>query len=293
LFEETTGPKSVEVAEALAELAQIFIWTDDYALAEQTVRAAITIFDRTVSPLYPDRVSAEKYLAEALYLQNRLDEAASLFVDALQKTTEVFGHNSAEVADVLDRLSIVKYAQHRYDEAQRYSRAAVAAARSAHGDSHVVLANVATTLARTLAENGNYAEAETVLTEALGIYIAVLPPDHQYIASTEFLLGEVLLATHRPREAEAVLIASMSRWKRAGAPPWRAARSASALGEALYRQGRTHEAEQYLSESFRELAADSTADAPAKEKARERFERYVRKPSQRLSTSVSKDIAAQ
>ena len=49
LFEETAGPRTVEVAEALAELAQIFIWTDDYALAEQTVRAAIKIFDRTVS----------------------------------------------------------------------------------------------------------------------------------------------------------------------------------------------------------------------------------------------------
>ena len=154
LFEETVGPGTVEVAEALAELAQIFMWMDDYVLAEQTVRAAINIFDKTVSPMYPDRVSAEKYLAEALYLQNRLDEAASLLVDALQKTTEVFGHNSAEVADVLDRLAIVKYAQHHYDEAQRYSRAAVTAARSAHGDSHVTLANVATTLARTLAKNG-------------------------------------------------------------------------------------------------------------------------------------------
>jgi hypothetical protein len=101
------------------------------------------------------------------------------------------------------------------------------------------------------------------------------------------------LSTQRLSEAEAVLAASMNRWKRAGAPPWRAARSASALGEALYRQGRTHEAEKYLSESFQELAADSTADTPAREKARERFERYVRKPSQRLSTSTSKDIATQ
>ena len=43
LFEETAGPRTVGVAEALAELAQIFIWTDDYALAGPTVRAAINI----------------------------------------------------------------------------------------------------------------------------------------------------------------------------------------------------------------------------------------------------------
>jgi TolA-binding protein len=149
------------------------------------------------------------------------------------------------------------------------------------------------TLARTLAALGEYPEADLTLRTALDVFAETVPADHQYIASAEYFLGEILLSTQRSTEAEAVLAASMNRWKRAGAPPWRAARSASALGEALYRQGRTHEAEKYLSDSFRELAADSTADAPAKEKARERFERYVRKPSQRLSTSVSKDIAAQ
>ena len=144
---------------------------------------------------------------------------------------------------------------------KRYSRDAISAARIAYGDRHIVVANVTTTLARTLAEHGNITAAEAALTEALGIYTAVLPPDHQYIASTEFLLGEVLLAVHRPREAEAVLVASMNRWKRADSPPWRAARSASALGEALYQQGRFQEAEKYLSESFRELSADTNPDS--------------------------------
>ena len=37
---------------------------------------------------------------------------------------------------------------------------------------------------------------------------------------------------------------------------WRSARSASALGEALHRQGRTDEAEQYLVDSYRDLTAD-------------------------------------
>jgi eukaryotic-like serine/threonine-protein kinase len=106
-----------------------------------------------------------------------------------------------------------------------------------------------------------------------------VPPDHQYIASAEYFLGEVLLATKRPREAEAVLVASMNRWQRAGAPPWRAMRSASALGEAIYRQGRTQEAEKYLSESFRTLSADANADSEAKVKAHERFIRYVKKSS--------------
>ena len=112
---------------------------------------------------------------------------------------------------------------------------------------------------------------------------STLPPDHQYIAAAEYFLGEVLLATNRLTEAEAVLVSSMQRWKRSGAPNWRALRSASALGEALYRQGRKWEAEKYLSESFRELSADATADPTAKDRARQRSMRFMKKsqPSQR------------
>ncbi len=289
LFRET-GERTLDVAEALGELAVTFTWTDDHELAEQLLREAIEIFDSTVSPMYPDRIVAQEYLSEALSLQNRLDEATSLLMDTLTKKTEVFGRNSAEIADVLDRLAMLTYAQHQYDKSERYSRDAIATARIAYGDKHVVLANVTTTLARTLAERRKYPEAEAALTEALVIYMAVLPPDHQYIASTEYLLGEVLLATNRLREAETVLTASMNRWNRAGAPPWRAMRSASALGETLYRQGRTKDAERYLSESLRELSAETNPDNAARAKARERFARYVRKALPTESASESKPL---
>jgi hypothetical protein len=52
-------------------------------------------------------------------------------------------------------------------------------------------------------------------------------------------------------------------------------RSANALGEALYRQGRTAEATKYLSESLRELSNDPKADREAKDKARARAKRYL------------------
>ncbi|HEX4973892.1 MAG TPA: hypothetical protein VFV69_22810, partial [Steroidobacteraceae bacterium] len=73
-----------------------------------------------------------------------------------------------------------------------------------------------------------------------------------------------------------VLTSSMNRWKRGDAPPWRAMRSANALGEALYRQGRKAEGEKYLSESLRELSADPKADREAKDKAKARAKLYLR-----------------
>jgi hypothetical protein len=127
-----------------------------------------------------------------------------------------------------------------------------------------------------LIERRKFGEAESALREALHIFAEALPPDHQYIASGEYFLGELLLATNRLPEAEATLTASMNRWKRGDAPPWRAMRSANALGEAIYRQGRIAEGEKLLSESFHELASDPKADREAKDKAHARAKRYLR-----------------
>jgi len=276
LYQEVLGTQSVEVAEVLSELSMILLWTDDHHLAEQTARESIEIFDRTVPPMYPDRVQTEVRLAEALYLQNRLDESAAMYIRSLEKSSELFGRNSADVADILDRLAMVRYSERRLAQSEMYSRQAVATARIAYGDRHPLTASIAATLGRTLAERGKYSEAEARLREALAIFAETLPPDHQYVASAEYFLGEILLATNRLGEAESVLAASMNRWKRSGAPQWRAMRSASALGEALYRQGRTQDAGRYLSESFKALSADTTPDAEAREKARQRFEHYAR-----------------
>jgi hypothetical protein len=71
-----------------------------------------------------------------------------------------------------------------------------------------------------------------------------------------------------------MLTASMNRWKRTNSASWRSARSASALGEVLYRQGRIADAEEYLVEGYRGINVDSGPDAYARRKARERIERF-------------------
>ncbi|MDY0066960.1 MAG: tetratricopeptide repeat protein, partial [Steroidobacteraceae bacterium] len=129
-------------------------------------------------------------------------------------------------------------------------------------------------LAAVLIRLGDYEEAEQQLHRSLDIYAKALPPDHQYVASAEHLLGELLLAANRLSDAEAMLRAAMNRWKRTNSPEWRSARSQSALGEALYRMGRTKEAERYLAESYRVLAVEAGADRDARVKARERITQF-------------------
>jgi hypothetical protein len=59
MYRETVGDRTVEVAEVLGALSTSFAWTDDSAKAEQLAREAIAIFEVTVPPMHPDRISAE------------------------------------------------------------------------------------------------------------------------------------------------------------------------------------------------------------------------------------------
>jgi tetratricopeptide (TPR) repeat protein len=126
-----------------------------------------------------------------------------------------------------------------------------------------------------------FAEAEAELKSALEIYATTLPPDHQYVASAEYLMGEVLLALNRLPDAEAMLTASMNRWKRTDAPAWRAARSASALGEAMHRQGRNPQAEKYLLEGYEVIGSQTGADPLTKQRTRERLAKFYVDTNQR------------
>lgn len=268
------GPRHPEVASVLTELSAIFLWQDNARSAEQAAREAVQIYRASLPRLHPDRVVAESRLAETLQLQNRLDEAEPLFMAALRDQQILYGENSRQAAYVLDSLASIKRSQGLFPEAEKFARQAVDAQKASLGDGHYMTAYFRTSLASVLLQRQQHSEAEDQLRHALKVYEKTLPPDHQYIAASEHLLGELLLATNRFADAEAVLTAAVNRWKRTDAAPWRSARSASSLGEALHRQGRTREAEKYLVEGYRTLVADAGADADARSRARERLTRF-------------------
>jgi eukaryotic-like serine/threonine-protein kinase len=268
------GTQSLAVADLKASLSANSLWTDDLHEAERLAREAIVIYDVVV----PDSnlgALAQRQLGMVLFAQNRLNEAAVQLSEALQRFTRTLGENTPSVANTLDALAQIKQAQGELSQAEGFARRAVAASATLGGNRSLDTAYGRTVLGSILARRSKFDEAEKELRQALDVYDTELPPDHQYVASGEHWLGEILLATGRLTEAESTLTASMERWKRAGAPAWRAARSANALGEVLYRQGRFVEARRYLTESARELRADPNAEAWAKRKARERTALYL------------------
>jgi serine/threonine protein kinase/TolA-binding protein len=273
-FRELHGPMHPAVGNALTELSSVHMWNDDLASAERCAREALQVFTTTLPAQHPDRVMAGVRLGEVLLLQNRINDADPLFQSSLGMMTQVFGEDSVQVADVLDALTRIRSAQGELSEAEDYARRALRSHIAAVGKDHRQTGYLQASLALVLSRRGKYQEAEQLARDSIATFDRTLPIDHPYVAASEHILGEVLLETKQFARAESVLISAMNRLKRTNAGKWRVARTESALGEAIYRQGRAAEAERYLAEGYQILASEEHADRDARIKAQDRITRF-------------------
>jgi eukaryotic-like serine/threonine-protein kinase len=280
LMRRLKGPRDIEVGAILAEISNTKVWSDDLAGAEKAAREAVAIY-QSVPALHPDRVMAEFYLGDILFYRGHVDEASKLLSHVLDAQRQLYGADSRRVADTLASLAQVRVAQDKFRESEEMIKEALAVHTKSESTAYVQIGYLQTMLATVQMRQGKFADAERVLRGTLMLFDKHLRPDHQYVASAEHYLGEALLAEGKFREAEAVLLSATERWKRSGAPAWRAARSASALGQALHGQGRSDEAEHYLVGSYRELNGDPGADEETKRVARERVSKFYTSTGQR------------
>ncbi|MDY6947668.1 MAG: tetratricopeptide repeat protein [Pseudomonadota bacterium] len=279
LMRVARGPRDPEVGSILSELANILAWSDDLSGAEAAAREAVDIY-REVAELHPDRIKADYHLAEILLYQGRIGEAAPIFERTLTAQRMLYKSNS-KVADTLASLAQVRLAQGEPKAAESFVRDALAAHRDSGSTAYGKIGYLQTMLGTVLLKQSKFAEAEDVLRNTLDLFARSLPPDHEYVASAEHYLGEALAGTGKLADAEASFIAAMNRWKRTDAPEWRSARSASALGEVLHREGRNQDAERYLVNSLHVITAASGVDRETSEKARERLVRFYTDTNQR------------
>jgi tetratricopeptide (TPR) repeat protein len=280
LIRDLRGPRDVEIAAVLVEQVAVFTWQDRMQEAEHAARMAVDIYNASYPKLHPDRLAADIRLAEALRLRSKFAEASALFAEALAATRKLFGENSGRATYILDSMAKIRWAQGRLVEAESLVRQAIVMQSEVYGLHHASTGYSRTALAAIQIARHEYVKAESELRAALAVFASALPPDHPYVSSAEYYLGEVMLATHRPKDAERYFESAMNRSQRADEPAWRVARSATGLGEALYRQGRADEAEPYLIDSYRVLAADRNADEGPRAASRERIVRFYTEQAQ-------------
>jgi tetratricopeptide (TPR) repeat protein len=289
LARELQGPRGFEVAQLLMDESYALMWQDQLEQAEDVAREALEIYTASVYKWHPDRIYSLSTLGEVLRLRRKFSEASRTIAEALAAERQVFGEYSRRVISDLDTLSKIKRAQRRLDDAEALAREVLEKQIAAEGPNQLRTGFYRNSLGNLLIERRKFAEAEAQLRASLVVFAGTVPPDHPYVGSSNYFLGEVMLATHRPKEAEAFFRAAIDITQRAAEPKWRTARSASGLGEALYRQGRSDEAEAYLVDSYRILASDPQADEGPQVAARERVVRFYTDRAQpdRLEALIS------
>jgi eukaryotic-like serine/threonine-protein kinase len=280
LARDLMGPRDVAVAEVLTQTAIVYLWKEDWAAAERMAREAIDLY-RALPKLHPDRLDADWNLGEVLRMQRKFAEATAVFNELLKAYRQIYGDGHSQVANALDSLARIAWQQHRLAEAEELAREALDREIKAEGMDHYRTGTFRMSLAVVQTERGKYAEAEAQWRAVLALFEKLQPIDPEQRSAAEYFLGVTLLATHRPKQAELYLRAALNHSQNGGEAAWRVARAASGLGEALYAQGRAHEAESYLVNGYRTVSTSQHADPHSREVVRDRLVRFYTERGQR------------
>ena len=276
LLKELYGASHSEYAGGLGAYANTLLFLEDHAAAESAVRESVAIYQRTMAPSHPDRLSAEGLLGRILLQQGRTDEAEPLIENRHRLQREVFGDTSLRLLPSLNAMIRLRLQQGNLKSAERHAREAILIGESNNEARSDRTGLAHETLGITLWRMRQFADAERELRLALAIYAETLPPDHLYIATSEHFLSEVRLAQGKPRDAIQLLELALARLQRANAEPWRIARSENTLGQTYATLGDLPPARKYLENSYRQLAAANTAPDDAVRLSRQRLEQFYR-----------------
>jgi serine/threonine-protein kinase len=114
------------------------------------------------------KVQGELYqnLGDIYEKLGKFDEAGPLLQTALEQRKSVFGADSAETAESLVELGLLRDAQSKYEEAERLVRQGLAIDKNKLAPGHPNLARATSALGKVLEDRGSYDAAIQVLQEA-------------------------------------------------------------------------------------------------------------------------------
>ena len=215
-----------------------------FAEAEQLLRQALSLDERTFGLDHPNVATSANNLAALLHDSNRLTEAEMLYRRALAIDEKRFGADDGKVATCLNNLAALLYDTNRLKEAEVLYRRALTVDERSLGPNHPKLATHLNNLAQLLRATDRSDEAEPLYRRALDIDEAALGPMHPRIAGHLNNLAQLLHAINRLGEAESLYRRALAIDEESFGPDHpRIATHLSNLATLLKAEGRFEEAE--------------------------------------------------
>lgn len=198
-----SGPAE-DVAQCLKQIGGVYFWMGKGEEAERFCREACEM----LKALHPEHDSPEvadslNYLAQALGLLRRFDEAERLQQQAIVMSRARFGSESKELIGHLNNFATLRRWQGDFAGAERLHREALDALhKSLKGKQHRHVATSLRNIAFCRMEQGRLEEVESMLIEARSIAVAYLGPQHLDVALIDRELARFCLLDGRAAEAE-------------------------------------------------------------------------------------------
>ncbi|HRK30737.1 MAG TPA: tetratricopeptide repeat protein [Tepidisphaeraceae bacterium] len=211
LRRKTSGEKSVDVWNSLANLATMQESTNDLAAAEKTRRDALALAAALVGEKHRMTVVSSSALGRTLWLRGgeSLTEAQSVQTRALDLARSLDGDTSASAAIATDMLGCIARDRGQLDRAVELFRDALKIRRqilpAEHPDIAAAMSQLADALTRA---DQSPAEAVELATAALAVRQRVFGESHWATCNTRSVLGAALAANGKAAEAEPLLLQS-------------------------------------------------------------------------------------
>lgn len=194
------GPNDWRLATSLADLGAFYLRQADYSEAEIPFRRALEVL-LTAEPNSFEQVrSVRVFLAEVLVAEGRPQEAATLYLKAVEMAT-ASGKEDLQLAEALEDLGRFYKEQGDFPNAERlYERAKAIQMENLEPGAGVILGTIER-LGALYEEDGKFAEVETLFRSAIEKKSA-LPQGHLSLIASLNDLAEFLERQERFTEAE-------------------------------------------------------------------------------------------
>ena len=173
LRRSTYGPRSVQVATALAVLGSVRLAQGDANGALSPLQESVQLHWETLGPDHPQFGNTIGHLAEATMLTGDLTGAEELFDWSWRIAVEAAGERSLSASVALSGLALVASDRGDMVRARNLHARALTIAEESVGPDHADIANLAIGLASALIDLGDLVGAERLLERALRIARAV------------------------------------------------------------------------------------------------------------------------
>jgi len=206
----TKAKKDTSYAEALTNLAIMFVEVGYYEDAEAFYYEALDIQQKTRGDIHPEIASLLNDLAMMYDMMGDYNKAEEIYKKVLRIDRQTLGTNHPDVALTLNNLALVYNELGRFPEAEKLYFQALDIQKNVHGEENPEIALALGNLGLLYKNWGRYDKAEQLLLECLNMEKALLGENHPEVAHSLGNLASLYQVTSEINKSKTLYLESLS-----------------------------------------------------------------------------------